>query len=142
MGLYLDRDEAGQPLQSKGKADQLIKSGAREIPRHELKFQPFLVCVVDNGPFDAAGFAYTAQEYMVFKEDRSPRPRRWLVCPLAIESQYGKDTIAEMMREVQTFPEPEKHFKRVKSNTEEHLRKIFPDIVVLRQEEQKEDDYE
>lgn len=38
-----------------------------------------IICVVDNGPFEAAAFCYSPQELTYFKQDSSGRPRTWLV---------------------------------------------------------------
>lgn len=141
MGLYLNVDNKGEQFTGpKGKADQLKASGATEVPRHELKWQPFLVCVVENAIFDAAGFCYTAQEYMVFKEDRSPRPRRWFIAQGAIESQFSSDTVAEMLAEVKNIPVPEDVFKLVPGGGLAMLKKHFPDVAVISVDD-PEDDY-
>lgn len=41
------------------------------------------VCVVDNGPFEAAAIAYTKHEAGVFNRDYDPRPKQWLIIPIA-----------------------------------------------------------
>lgn len=43
-------------------------------------FKENLVCVVNNGPFAAAGYAYSPKEFEVFKHPDG-RPRRWYVLP-------------------------------------------------------------
>lgn len=78
MGLYLEVDSKKVPLGIRSKADNLIMDGAREITVTPT-YQRNLVCVVNNGPFEAAGFIYSRQEFSeFFGTDR--RPRRWLVC--------------------------------------------------------------
>lgn len=36
-----------------------------------------IVCVVDNGMFEAAAYCYDRNEYMVFADWRDMRPKRW-----------------------------------------------------------------
>jgi hypothetical protein len=47
-------------------------------------FQENLVCVVDNGPFAAAGYAYSEQEWAHFKS-YSSRKKKWFLLPNAKE---------------------------------------------------------
>jgi hypothetical protein len=47
-------------------------------------FQENLVCVINNGPFAAAAYAYNASEWAEFKKPDG-RPRKWFVLPNASE---------------------------------------------------------
>jgi hypothetical protein len=77
MGLYINELPNGTPLPSKGKARVLLNEGATY---HQVdKFVPNLVCVVDNGPFEAAAFCYNINEYLAFTDKRDKRPKTWLV---------------------------------------------------------------
>jgi hypothetical protein len=46
-----------------------------------------LVCVVDNGPFEAAGFAFSEQEMKEFALSGPLRPRTWLTIDWDIACQ-------------------------------------------------------
>lgn len=78
MGLYLEKLSTGERLRSLHRADQLIADGATEV-KYPQTYDPHLVCVVQNGPFDAAGWAYSKREMQVFAR-LDGRPRRWLMC--------------------------------------------------------------
>jgi hypothetical protein len=84
MGKYLDVFPDGTYLPEKGKADAILRRmpGAREIkaPKTPKEWQPDLVCVVENGWMDAAGYAYDARELDRFMYPDG-RPRRWLIVP-------------------------------------------------------------
>lgn len=67
-------------LPAKGKADFLVvHANATEILA-PIKFTNNLVCVVDNGPFEAAAYAYSENEMEEFKYPDG-RPKRWLTVP-------------------------------------------------------------
>jgi hypothetical protein len=85
MGYYIERTSKGVPLSARGKANQLISDGATELFGFEIRFQPNLVCVVENGPFDAAGWAFSKDEFNVFNDPNDPRRKRWLIHPKAEE---------------------------------------------------------
>ena len=38
-----------------------------------------LICVVDNGPFEAAAFCYNEREFEEFTRQDDPRPRKWVM---------------------------------------------------------------
>lgn len=82
LGLYIDNIPAG-PLPAKGKADFLLTNApeAREVGRAPFNWLPNLVCVVDNGPFEAAAYCDTADEFRRFSDRNDPRPKRWLMVP-------------------------------------------------------------
>lgn len=76
MGCYIE----GPTL---GKADHIIKNhGGEEINRplffEEVDKDKAIICVVFNGPFDAAGFCFNAREFEVFSHPDT-RPKRWVL---------------------------------------------------------------
>lgn len=84
MGYYL---ETGTPH---GKARILAaRYDAMEVSEDEAEFfliedtpddrDIAVICVVDNGPFEAAAFCYNLDEFRVFTHPDDPRPRTWLV---------------------------------------------------------------
>lgn len=85
MGYYIDVNSNGVRLPARNKADYLITDGGVELKGSSIKFQPNLVCVIENGPFDAAGFCYNQEEFEVFNYSKDFRPKRWIVYPKAAE---------------------------------------------------------
>lgn len=83
MGKYINLNSKGEMLPSKNKAQFLINDGAVPIGPPE-KWQDGLVCIFDNGPFEAAGFAYDEVEMNVFK-GITGRKTTWLHFPKASE---------------------------------------------------------
>lgn len=81
MGLYINSLPDGQQLGSVNKADKILASipGSIEIPA-PTEFLENLVCVVDNGIFEAAGYAFCENEMRVFLT-HDGRPKRWLIVP-------------------------------------------------------------
>lgn len=77
MGYHLNQDLNGKPLQARNKAKDLIASGA--IPT-DSTFKPDLVCVVENGYFDAAAWCYNLEERNAF-HNPDGRPKTWLIVP-------------------------------------------------------------
>ena len=90
MGLYINQNSNGTNLPACNKADYLLLDGGKEI-FPPIKFQPNLVCVVENGLFDAAGFCYNENEFKAFNDPSDPRPKRWIIYPNAAKiSGYKK----------------------------------------------------
>jgi len=77
MGKYVN-DINGVALGSsfRSKCDTLVEQGAKEV--NGLNFEEDLVCVVDNGNFAAAGYAYDEGEYEEFTREDG-RPKRWFI---------------------------------------------------------------
>lgn len=79
MGLYLQT-----PL-PKNKAVQLCAeySDARIIPKpetfDEIPDELALLCVVDNGPFEACAYVETQRDFDDFSDPTDPRPMVWMV---------------------------------------------------------------
>ncbi len=81
MGYYIEVPK------NKGKAQQIVELHGGRI----LLFAPVwedvnsdeaIIVVVDNGPFEAAGFCYDKREFEEFKAPDSygfQRPRTWLM---------------------------------------------------------------
>lgn len=84
MGYYINEDSKGNSLGRtfQDKATNLVLDGA--VKTDGQKFEENLICVVDNGPFAAAGYCYDENEYRVFSHP-DPRPKIWLVHPKAKE---------------------------------------------------------
>ena len=81
MGYYINHTKAG-PLPPKSKAAALIANeDAVEVMSPEFNPDVALICVVDNGSFEAAGFCFSREEMMEFS--KTYRPTRWLTMDLA-----------------------------------------------------------
>jgi len=87
MGIYINQLLNGEELPAKDKADFLLTHvvGARQIHPPPKVWEEDLVCVVENGLFDAAGYVFSQQELEDFQysNPRSPDRRRktWLHIP-------------------------------------------------------------
>ena len=79
MGKYINKNSKGESLGSsfREKVNALILDDANAVgsPR---KFEEGLVCVIDNGFFAAAGYAYDEREMNVFLKGYSGRNFQWL----------------------------------------------------------------
>jgi hypothetical protein len=42
------------------------------------------ICVVENGPFDAAAYAYNMDEFKAFTLPHDNRPKTWVIIPWAV----------------------------------------------------------
>ena len=77
MGYYI-------PGPPKGKAEFIVNEYQGEIVNMPLYFNQFgddkvVICVVDNGPFEAAGYCFSEDEFQVFSCSADNRPKTWLV---------------------------------------------------------------
>lgn len=80
MGYYINTNSKGEELAPNSKALQLVADGAKIV---KPEWQENLVCVVENGFFDAAGYCFNEKEFLHFLNDGSGRPKTWLVHPMA-----------------------------------------------------------
>jgi hypothetical protein len=78
MGLYINSDSKGKPLPAIGKAAKLIEDGAELLFDDPKKWEEGLVCVVNNGPFEAAAYAHCESELKYFSDAYDDRPKVWL----------------------------------------------------------------
>jgi hypothetical protein len=78
MGKYINQNSTGSELEPLGKAKALISDGA--VVQTTPKYVPGKsVCVVENEFFDAAAYAFSEEEFMVFLNDDSGRRKTFLV---------------------------------------------------------------
>lgn len=79
MGRYVNLTTRGAIGRSAGeKCDAILADGGKEI-KSPRDFEPNLVCVVDNGFFGAAAYAYCEREMRTFQETGDGRPKRWFI---------------------------------------------------------------
>ncbi len=84
MGKYINETSKG-PIQG-SKTAAIVIDGGEQIKQPD-SFIPNLICVVDNGIFDAAGYCYNEGEFKVFSKFDG-RPKTWLIYPNA--EKYAK----------------------------------------------------
>ena len=77
MGYYIEVPE------NHNKAQQIVELyGGRTVsfpPQFEdITPDEAIICVVDNGPFEAAAFCFSQQELVAFS-DYDGRPREWVI---------------------------------------------------------------
>lgn len=77
MGYYINQNSKNQPLGS-DKAASLIADGAKRISFDPKEFTENLVCVVDNGAFQAAAYVYSQGEFEAFTQPTDTRRKVWL----------------------------------------------------------------
>ena len=78
MGYYI------QTPNNQNKAEQLVRlHNAQRILGQPETFDPpkdkVLICVVQNGPFDAAGICFDSREFDEFTRSSDDRPKTWLL---------------------------------------------------------------
>lgn len=91
MGYYI------QVSNPKGKAQQLVDLySATILPMRPEAFEDVpdnlaLICVVDNGPFEAAGLCYDRDEFVDFADTDhgDTRPRQWVLMDKAVANQLS-----------------------------------------------------
>jgi len=78
MGKYINKDSKGNFIGTsfEQKVSSLVEDGAERISPPTF-FRDGLICVVDNGHFGAAGYAYDEQEMNEFLYPDNRR-RQWL----------------------------------------------------------------
>lgn len=78
MGKYINHTPNG-PLKAQHKADDLIKVGAELLFETPKTFEDNLICVVDNGTFEAAAYVQDERDLSDFSDYTTDyRDRVWL----------------------------------------------------------------
>ena len=78
MGKYINETSNGAVGASfRNKCDALVEDGATAI-NPPTEFQENLVCVVNNGLFAAAAYAYSESEMIEFKRNDG-RTKQWFI---------------------------------------------------------------
>lgn len=77
MGYYIETGtlhEKAEIIKKKYGAKLITREEAAELVKDPLNG---VVCIMDNGAFEAAGFAFNESEFAAFARP-DPRPRQWL----------------------------------------------------------------
>ncbi len=90
MGKYVNIDSKGNLIGTtfREKVDALVADGATKVDS-PTEWKEGLVCVIDNGMFAAAGYAYNEREMQEFITSGPERPRQWLLYEHASELAKG-----------------------------------------------------
>lgn len=87
MGFYIDQLPNGVFLKPKYKWDKLMQLPDVDVldgpPATHVIGDKVAVCIIDNGPFDAAGIAFSEAELYDFVEGARDTPCEWLMIPIA-----------------------------------------------------------
>lgn len=88
MGYYINTPN------NKQKAEQIC----RDVKMAKIVPEPLsydcvapslgIICIVDNGPFEAAGFCYSEQEFEEFKREDG-REKTWVLMPRKIAERLS-----------------------------------------------------
>lgn len=86
MGIYIKDTTKGRIVNLKAAniLAELINDGAEPI-KEPKEWQDNLVCLVNNGSFGAAAYAYNEAEMDYFKQGYNGRDHVWLLYPNAKE---------------------------------------------------------
>ena len=99
MGFYVEQKSKGEGLLIHDKADQLIADGATRVDGRT--FVPRMICVVDNGNFDAAAWAYNKKEHSRFQLEDG-RTKQWLQVSIQVmKTNFSQETLDEYPEGVQ-----------------------------------------
>lgn len=83
MGMYINKLPTGESLPATGKAKKLLSiEGAEEI-KEPVEWSEDIVCVANNGFFEAAAYAFNENEMIYFARPDG-RPKTWLKVPGAL----------------------------------------------------------
>ena len=93
MGIYISKNSHGKVLRDHDKVSDLHEDGAHLLTLEEVKvleYEPdVLICIVDNGSFQAAAFIYDKKEFQTFYTYKEKyidgRPYYWMRHPKAKE---------------------------------------------------------
>ncbi len=85
MGQYINVTPNGNSLDAKGKVKQILEefNGSREVEKpsslSELSEKDGLICVAENGLFDAAAYVYSDNELADFSLPDDNRKKTWII---------------------------------------------------------------
>jgi len=84
MGRYINHTSDGAPTGTSAleKLQAILEDGG-EIIKEPTEWKEGLVCIVDNGIFGAALWAYDEHELSYVLDNPDPRPKTWVLYPNA-----------------------------------------------------------
>jgi hypothetical protein len=77
MGAYVNPSDQSKEEWLEENADKITKQEAKEISENIKYSEEMAVCLVDNGPFTAAGICFEEREFEAFSRADDPRPKLW-----------------------------------------------------------------
>lgn len=88
MGRYI------QTSAPKGKAKEIVEKHngvmvLQPASLAEVDEDVALIVVVDNGPFEAAAYAYTQREFEAFTDPTDFRPKQFVLIPKVVAEQLA-----------------------------------------------------
>lgn len=100
MGIYVEVPR------NQNKADQLRQMGAVLVPPttkvSDIPDDKVLVCVVQNGPFDAAAVVLDEKEWKHWQNtEDDPRPRTWLMVDIKLATKLSRRDLCQLKKSSQ-----------------------------------------
>ena len=77
MGKYIEGPAKGKAQFLQDQHNARILRTREEIIAAHCDNGEAVICVVDNGPFEAAGYCHDEREFEIFTAP-DPRPKRWM----------------------------------------------------------------
>jgi len=83
------------PVEIKGKAKTIFETCHGQFLQHppktmsEIPAGKALICIVNNGPFEAAAWCCDAGELVCFADPSDRRPKTWILIPLDMAEKYA-----------------------------------------------------
>ena len=77
MGYYIETGTAKNKVALIEETYNAIQITPQEAEFFVNEHEGAVICVVDNGPFEAAAFCHSSDEFRTFNDSADPRPKTW-----------------------------------------------------------------